>query len=90
MPEGMETSAMRSVVIVNDPKNQRPWVVVDRQDGLELFRLQNRDQLVKICTRLGWVIAAAGLKPRTPIATVQRAFGKLTRRVAPRRGRHAA
>ena len=81
---------MRSVVIVNDPKNQRPWVAIDRGTGSELLRLQDRDQLVKVCARLGWVIAAAGLKQATPTPNLQQAFGKLTRRVAPRRGRHAA
>jgi hypothetical protein len=59
---------MRSVVIVHDSANQRPWVAVDRQSGSELLRLQNRDQLDKVCARLGWDIAAVKTQGRTTTA----------------------
>jgi hypothetical protein len=75
---------MRTVIIVSDRMNLRPWVAVDRQDGSELLRLRDRDQLEKVCTRLGWVITTAGSRPATTVGGL-RVVRKLTRRVAPRR-----
>jgi hypothetical protein len=50
---------MRTVEIVHDPKDPRPWVAVDRRTREPVLRLFNRDQLEQICLRFGWRIAAA-------------------------------
>jgi hypothetical protein len=61
---------MRSVVILHDSANQRPWVAVDRLSSSELLRLQNRDQLAKVCARLGWEISV--VKPQSKTIAVER------------------
>ena len=48
---------MRSVVIVHDRANKRPWGAIDRKSGSPVLRFQDRDQLKGVCTRLGWDIA---------------------------------
>ena len=53
---------MRSVAIVHDRANQRPWVAVDRKSGSQLLRFQNRDQLENVCFRLGWNVAIQDLE----------------------------
>jgi hypothetical protein len=76
---------MRSVIIVNDRENQRPWLAVDRGTGSELLRLRDRDQLEKVCARLGWVVTTAGSKRGATANGLQRVVRRLTRRVATRR-----
>jgi hypothetical protein len=71
---------MRSVIIVHDRANQRPWVAVDRRSGSELLRLQERYQLEHMCWRLGWDIVAQRLEGRTTTATdLKRAVRRLAR-----------
>ena len=45
---------MRTVEIVHDLRNQRPWVAIDRQTGKQLLRFHDRELLVKTCNGLGW------------------------------------
>jgi hypothetical protein len=55
---------MRSVTIVHDRANPRPWVAIDCQSGLPLLRLQNRDQLELMCSRLDWSVTTQDAKWR--------------------------
>jgi hypothetical protein len=48
---------MRTIEIAYEARNLRPWIAVDLKTGELLLRLKDRDQLVKLCTRLGWHIA---------------------------------
>ena len=50
---------MRTVLIVHDRANQRPWVAVDQKSGLPLLRLRERYQLQGMCARLGWEMISA-------------------------------
>jgi hypothetical protein len=50
---------LRTVEIVHDPKDPRPWVAIDRRTREPVLRLFNRDQLEQICLRFGWRITAA-------------------------------
>ena len=50
---------MRTVEIIHDPEDPRPWVAIDRRTREPVLRLSNRDQLEQICLRFGWRIAAA-------------------------------
>jgi hypothetical protein len=50
---------MRTVTIVHDRANLRPWVAVEQLSGNELLRLRDRDELHRICLRLGWQVATA-------------------------------
>jgi hypothetical protein len=50
---------MRTVEIVHDPKDPRPWVSIDRRTRQPVLRFFNRDQLEQICLRFGWRIATA-------------------------------
>jgi hypothetical protein len=71
---------MRSVEIVYDRANQRPWVAVDRQSGGELLRLQNCDQLQKVCVRLDWKLVADLPSERTArVKPAPVAFRRLVR-----------
>ena len=51
---------MRIVEIVHDPRDQRPWVAVDRQTGKQLLRFHDRDLLVKTCNGLDWRMRQPG------------------------------
>jgi len=50
---------MRTVEIIHDPQDPRPWAAIDRRTREPLLRLFNRDQLEQICLRCGWRIVAA-------------------------------
>jgi hypothetical protein len=54
---------IRSVMIVEDRANKRPWIAQDYQTGAQLLRLQDRDHLVQMCWRLGWRIRIQGAEP---------------------------
>ena len=45
---------MRTVAIIHDQSNQRPWLAIDRETRQKLLRLTDRDQLLRTCERLGW------------------------------------
>jgi hypothetical protein len=53
---------MRTVAIIHDPKDQRPWVAVDHRTREPVLRLGDRDQLEQICMRFGWRIAATKVR----------------------------
>jgi hypothetical protein len=48
---------MRTVEIIYDRRNPRPWLALDRETGEPLLRLDDHDQLERLCTRLGWRVA---------------------------------
>ena len=48
----------RTVEIIHDPNDPRPWVAIDRRTREPVLRLFNRDQLEQICLRFDWRIAA--------------------------------
>ena len=48
---------VRTVEITYDRPNPRPWLALDRKTGESLLRLDDRDQLERLCTRLGWRLA---------------------------------
>jgi hypothetical protein len=50
-------AAMRAVEIIFETGNFRPWVAIDRDTGQPLLRLTDRDQLERLCRRLGWHVA---------------------------------
>jgi hypothetical protein len=45
---------MRTIAIIHDQSNQRPWLAIDRETRQQLLRLADRDQLLRTCERLGW------------------------------------
>ena len=47
---------MRRVNIVYDRKDQRHWVAVDSRTDQQLLRLNDHDQLIRTCGRLGWEV----------------------------------
>jgi hypothetical protein len=49
----------RTVEIVHDPNDPRPWVAVDCRTREPVLRFFNRDQLEQVCLRFGWRIVAA-------------------------------
>jgi hypothetical protein len=48
---------MRNVEIAYEARNLRPWIALDLKTGELLLRLDDRDQLERLCKRLGWHIA---------------------------------
>jgi hypothetical protein len=55
----MRSKLSRTVEIVRDPNDPRPWVAIDRRTGEPVLRLFNRDQLEQVCLRFGWRIVAS-------------------------------
>jgi hypothetical protein len=49
---------MRTIEIIYDARNLRPWLALDRETGETLIRQNDRDQLERRCTQLGWHIAS--------------------------------
>jgi hypothetical protein len=56
-------ASMRTVTIVHDRGDLRPWVAVDCQSGLPVLWLQRREELEALCSRLGWRIKVQGAEP---------------------------
>jgi hypothetical protein len=52
---------MRTIEIAYESRNLRPWLAVDQETGEPLLRLDDRDQLVKLCTRLGWHVTSSSV-----------------------------
>jgi hypothetical protein len=48
---------MRTIEIIYDRRNSRPWLALDRETGEPLLRMDDRDQLEQLCTKLGWHVA---------------------------------
>jgi hypothetical protein len=49
---------MRQVEIVEEPSNQRPWVVVDVASRKPILRLHDRILVLKLCREFGWQITS--------------------------------
>jgi len=47
---------MRKVEIVEDPRSQRCWVVVDVKSGEPVMRLHDRHLLERLCESLEWKV----------------------------------
>ena len=50
---------MRQIEIVEEPRNQRPWVAVDRETRKPVIRMQRLETLLRISSGLGWEIVTA-------------------------------
>jgi hypothetical protein len=61
---------MRRVEVVEDPRSQRCWVVVDMKSGEPVMRLHDRGLLERVCNSLEWKVVGrksntdAGVGPR--------------------------
>jgi hypothetical protein len=56
---------MRQVEIIEESRNQRPWVAVDRESRLPILRMQRLETLLTISRGLGWeVVTACGPSPK--------------------------
>lgn len=47
---------MRQVEIIEESRNQRPWVAVDRESRLPILRMQRLETLLTISRGLGWEV----------------------------------
>ena len=47
---------MRQVAILEEPRNQHPWVAVDRETRRPVLRMQRLETLLRISTSLGWEV----------------------------------
>jgi hypothetical protein len=55
---------MRQIEIIEEPRNQRPWVAVDRDTKKPVIRMQRLETLLRISSGLGWeVVTASGFDP---------------------------
>jgi hypothetical protein len=50
---------MRQIEIIEEPRNQRPWVAVDRETKKPVIRMQRLETLLRIASGLGWEIVTA-------------------------------
>ena len=50
---------MRKVEILEEPRNQRPWVAVDSETKKPVIRMQRLETLLRISTGLGWEVLTA-------------------------------
>jgi hypothetical protein len=57
---------MRQVEIIEESRNQRPWVAVDRESRLPILRMQRLESLLTISRGLGWEVVTACSPSRTP------------------------
>jgi hypothetical protein len=55
---------MRQVEIIEEPRNQRPWVAVDRETKKPVIRMQRLETLLRISSGLGWEILTANAVAR--------------------------
>ena len=59
---------MRQVEIIEEPRNQRPWVAVDPETKKPVIRMQRLETLLRISSGLGWeVVTAAAADSYPPI-----------------------
>ena len=57
---------MRQVEIIEEPRDQRPWVAVDRETRKPVIRMQRLESLLRISTGLGWEVVTATAADRHP------------------------
>jgi hypothetical protein len=57
---------MRQVEIIEDPRDQRPWVAVDRETKKPVIRMQRLETLLRISSGLGWEIVTAAATDQYP------------------------
>jgi hypothetical protein len=57
---------MRQVEIIEESRNQRPWVAVDRESRLPILRMQRLESLLTISRGLGWEVVTECGPSRTP------------------------
>jgi hypothetical protein len=50
---------MRQIEIIEEPRNQRPWVAVDRDTKKPVMRMQRLETLLRISSGLGWEVVTA-------------------------------
>jgi hypothetical protein len=51
---------MRQVEIIEEARNQRPWVAVDRRSRMPILRMQRLEALLTISRGLGWEVTEPG------------------------------
>jgi hypothetical protein len=56
---------MRQVEIIEESRNQRPWVAVDRESRLPILRMQRLESLLTISRGLGWEVVTGCGPSRT-------------------------
>jgi hypothetical protein len=54
---------VRQVEIIEQPRNQRPWVAVDCETRMPLMRMQRLETLLRISSGLGWKVVTADQYP---------------------------
>jgi hypothetical protein len=57
---------MRQVEIIEESRNQRPWVAVDRESRLPILRMQRLETLLTISRGLGWEVVTECAPSRKP------------------------
>ncbi len=50
---------MRQIEIIEETRNQRPWVAIDRDTRKPVIRMQRLETLLRISSGLGWEIVTA-------------------------------
>jgi hypothetical protein len=60
---------MRQVEIIEESRNQRPWVAVDRESRLPILRMQRLATLLTISRGLGWEVVTEGSPSRKPTSS---------------------
>jgi len=50
---------MRRIEIIEEPRNQRPWVAVDSETKKPVIRMQRLETLLRISSGMGWEIVTA-------------------------------
>ena len=60
---------MRQVEIIEESRNQRPWVAVDRESRLPILRMQRLASLLTISRGLGWEVVTEGGPPGKPTSS---------------------
>jgi hypothetical protein len=57
---------MRQIEIIEEPRNQRPWVAVDRETRRPVIRMQRLETLLRISSGLGWEVVTAAVADQCP------------------------
>ena len=60
---------MRQVEIIEESRNQRPWVAVDRESRLPVLRMQRLASLLTISRGLGWEVVTECGPPGKPTSS---------------------
>jgi hypothetical protein len=60
---------MRQVEIIEESRNQRPWVAVDRASRLPILRMQRLETLLTVTRGLGWEVVTEPGPVREPTSS---------------------